>query len=120
MKTTMTPTSSPAWSLIETLQPMKTRLTILRFLIILCGVLAAPAVFGQTVFTWTNSAGGDLGTAANWDPNGVPNPRGTGANNGVIADVLLFDGRTAGPLSVSYNALGNLGRLFGGARDCGH
>jgi len=74
---------------------MKTRLTMLKFLIILCGFFAMTAVFGQTTYTWTNSAGGDLATAANWNPNGVP----LGNNS----DTMQFDGQTAGPVAATSN-----------------
>ena len=74
MKTTMTPTSSPAWSLIEILQLMKTKLTILKFLIILCGTFATTTVFGQTIYTWTNATAIDIGVGVNWNtvPHGEP------------------------------------------------
>jgi hypothetical protein len=77
---------------IETLQLMKTRLTMLKLLIILCSTFATTAVFGQTTYTWTNSAAGDIATAANWDPNGQP--------SGATIDVAQWDGRTTGPLTV--------------------
>ncbi|HAO80290.1 MAG TPA: hypothetical protein DCQ92_15235 [Verrucomicrobia subdivision 3 bacterium] len=94
MKTTMTPTSSPAWSLIEILQLMKTKLTILKFLIILCGTFATTTVFGQVIRTWTNSASIDIGLANSWDPNGAPN----GANQ----DTAQWDGVVPGNLSLLY------------------
>ena len=101
MKTTMTPTALPVWSLIETLQLMKPRLTILKFLIILCSAITTTAVFGQTTFIWTNSAGGDLSTAANWTPNGVP--------SGPNSDTMEFNGQSTGPVSATSNTGGQTG-----------
>ena len=52
---------------IETLQVMKTRLTILKFLIILCSIFATTAVFGQTTYhldqlcRWRHRHRGQLG-----------------------------------------------------------
>ncbi len=98
----------------ETFQLMKTRLTMLKLLIVLCSTLATTAVFGQaTVFTWTNSAGGELSIAANWNPNGLPQPRGSGANANLIQDFMLFDGQTAGPLTVTGNSSAGMGGASG-------
>ena len=77
---------------IETLQLMKTRLTMLKSLIILCGIFAATAAFGQTTYTWTNQVGGDIATAANYNPNGQP--------SGATQDTAQWDGQTTGALGV--------------------
>jgi autotransporter-associated beta strand protein len=92
MKTTMTPTSSPAWSLIEILQLMKTKLTILKFLIILCGTFTTTAVFGQTVFTWDggDGTGTAIGQATNWSGDTLP--------NSAAGDICQWDGTVPGPL----------------------
>jgi autotransporter-associated beta strand protein len=79
---------------IETLQLMKTRLTILKLLIVLCSTFATTAVFGQTTYTWTNAASIDIGLAANWDPNGAP----SGANQ----DTAQWDGLVPGNLALRY------------------
>jgi fibronectin-binding autotransporter adhesin len=88
---------------LEMMKTMKTKLTIL--LVALCGVFATTSVFGQTTYVWTNQAGGDIATAANWDPNGVPSPTtGPDAETGTIyGDEMLFDGRTTGDLSLTAN-----------------
>jgi autotransporter-associated beta strand protein len=94
MKTTMTSTSSPAWSLIEILQLMKTKLTILKFLIILCGTFATTAAFGQTIYTWTNATAIDIGVGVNWNPNGQP--------SGSTQDTAQWDGVVPGNLALKY------------------
>ena len=75
---------------------MKTKLTILKLAVILCSAFATTAVFGQATYTWTNAAGGDLATAANWSPNGLlsglPGP----------GDIAQWDGVAAGPLIITY------------------
>ena len=73
---------------------MKTKLTTLKLLIILCGAFATTPVFCQVIRTWTNSASIDIGLAANWDPNGAPN----GANQ----DTAQWDGVVPGTLSLRY------------------
>ena len=109
MKTTRNPKKSAV------LLTAKTRLPILRLFIILCGTFAMTSVFGQTTFVWTNqypgilTGTGDMNQSTNWSPNGVPNPMvdGTGSG-GPSGDLILFDGRTTGPLSITESG-GTLG-----------
>ena len=61
--------------------------------LILAALLVSLTSFGQTIYTWTNSAGGDIATAANWNPNGQP--------SGATIDTAMFDGVTTGPLTVT-------------------
>ena len=79
---------------IETLQLMKTKLTILKLLITLCVTFATTAAFGQVVRTWTNSASIDIGLAANWSPNGAP--------SGATQDTAQWDGVVPGNLALQY------------------
>lgn len=95
---------------------MKTKLTILKHLLILCGTVATTAVFGQSSYVWTNQyqaniAAGDLNQGTNWtvngalganfDAGGVPRPD---FQDGVTwGDEMLFDGRTTGSLSLTQN-----------------
>jgi fibronectin-binding autotransporter adhesin len=89
----------------EILHLMKTRLTILKLLLVLCSAFATTAVFGQTNFTWTGAVDGtNLTTAGNFTTNGtdpattLPNGRdGTG-----IQESVLWDGRTTSNLNLSY------------------
>lgn len=74
---------------IETLC-MKTKLTLLKLLIFLCTTLAVTSVSGQVVVTWTNNAGGLITTAANWDPNQLPN----GNDGSGFQQIALWDSRT--------------------------
>jgi autotransporter-associated beta strand protein len=83
---------------IETLQLMKTRLTILKFLIILCSVFATTAVFGQVIHVWTNSASVDIGLGANYDPNGQPN----GNDGSGFQQTAEWDNRVLGNLTLRY------------------
>src|SRR5690349_21616828 len=91
---------------LETLQPMKTKLTLLKPLLILCATVATAPVFGQTPYVWTNqnpqlSVAGDFDQATNWTPNAVPQSNtGPDANN-VYGDIAVFDGRTTGPLTLT-------------------
>lgn len=62
---------------------------------------AVTSVVAQTTFTWTNAAGGDIATAANWDPNGVPSP--TSGADPLFGDEMLWDGRTTTDLSLTAN-----------------
>ena len=120
MKITKTPSSLPTWSLIETLHPMNTRLTILGFFMALCGIFATPAAFGQatgnasqTNFVWISPGVGDVGTATNWTPAGVPNP----ARNGSSADygdIMDFEGHTTGPVFATSNGGSQTGSSVGG------
>ena len=75
--------------------PMKTRHPMFKPILAL-SALVAGAVHGQTTYTWTNALGGNIATAANWDPNGQP--------SGATQDNAVFDGRTAGPLTVVSTA----------------
>jgi fibronectin-binding autotransporter adhesin len=78
---------------IETLQLMKTKLTILA--IILSGIFATTAVFGQTTYTWTGLADGvTLDKTNNWTPLGVPSPS--------IGDTAQWDGVTTSNLVLNY------------------
>ncbi len=89
---------------------MKTRLTNLKLLILLCGTAATTAAFGQTIYTWTNSAAvADLATAANWNPNGVPSI-GSGSLTG---DTMLFDGQTPSAVVATSNTGGQTGSSVG-------
>jgi autotransporter-associated beta strand protein len=88
---------------------MKSELRNLRSVILLYSALATTAVFGQTIYIWTNqnplnNIAGDLAQATNWSPNGVPIPN-TGPNgSGGYGDEMQFDGQTTGPLTVTQNA----------------
>ncbi|MGH7953838.1 MAG: hypothetical protein ACREFE_18225, partial [Limisphaerales bacterium] len=73
---------------------MKTRITMLKLLIASCCAFVTTAVFGQTTFTWTNSAGGDLAVSNNWDPNGLP--------SGATQDTAQWDGVATGNLTITY------------------
>ncbi len=99
------PCMSPAPAMgIGTLRLMKTRLTMLKLLIILCSAFATTAAFGQTIYSWTGAANGtNLATAGNWDPNGLP--------SGATQDTAQWDGRTTTNLVISYTTagLGNTG-----------
>src|SRR5262249_37903218 len=72
-------------------------------------VFATAVGFGQTTYTWTNQfpantiTPGDLGTATNWSPNGVPSPMTGPDTNGVYGDEMLWDGKTTGDLSLTAN-----------------
>jgi len=81
---------------------------MLKLLILLSCTFATMAVFGQTTYVWTNQYqahlnvnGGDMNQATNWNPNGVPTPMNGPDANGSYGDLLLFDGQTTGPLSVT-------------------
>jgi autotransporter-associated beta strand protein len=101
MKTTMTPTSSLAWSLIEILQLMKTRLPILKSLIILCCAFVTTTVFGQTTQIWTGGGDGvDIDATNNWAS--VPpasNAGDTGEWNGTPSGNLLLTHNSSGPMN---------------------
>lgn len=91
-----------------TMMFMKTRL-ILLFVIAVCGALTSTVAFSQTVYTWTNNAVGDLGTASNWNPNGVP-----GIGSGTVAgDTMLFDGQSQGRVSATSNTGAQTGSSVG-------
>jgi fibronectin-binding autotransporter adhesin len=86
---------------------MKTRtknLTTLSSIVAAVSLLAATSAFGQATFTWTNAAGGDIATAVNWDPNGVPQPiTGDPGALGIYGDEMLWDGRTTTDLVLTAN-----------------
>ena len=79
----------------------------LRWLLWLSSTFAVTTVFSQTTRVWTNqfpahaTGFGDLATATNWSPNGLPSPTSGPDTNGVYGDELLFDGRTTGDLSLT-------------------
>jgi fibronectin-binding autotransporter adhesin len=89
---------------------MKTRLKWLKSIPLFFSAFAATAAFGQTTYNWTNSAGGDLATAANWSPNGVPNIGATA----VMGDTMQFDGQSTGPVSATSNTGAQTGSSVGG------
>ncbi len=77
---------------------MKTKPTMLKLLILLCGTFLTTAVFGQTTFIFTNQANatfGEIGNPINWNPNGIPNP-----NSGAPGDTMQFDEQTVGAISM--------------------
>lgn len=91
---------------------MKTRLKDLRLLVVLCTAFVTKAALGaQLVYTWTNNAPGDLATAANWNPNGVPIP---GTSSAYIGDMIQFDGQSAGPVFATSNTGNQTGSSVGG------
>ena len=73
---------------------MKTKVQIVR-LLTLCCAFSTASVLGQTTHTWTNAAGGDIATAANWNPNGIPSGLPS------PGDTAQWDGLTTGPLAVT-------------------
>ncbi len=84
---------------LQTLKPMRIHSPIARGAIALCCTFAAAAVLGQTTYTWTNAAGGDLAGPTNWTPNGVPNPDDPSSTTPGAGDQILFNGNTPGPLT---------------------
>src|SRR3974390_554594 len=82
---------------IETLQPMKTNLTTLKLLIVICAAFSTMAVFGQPVVTWTNPAGGLIPVPSNWDPNVLPN----GNDGSGLQQAAQWDGRTPNDLIIT-------------------
>ncbi len=90
---------------IETLQRMKTRLTLLKLTILLCLTFATTAVFGQ-VINWTNTTltglGADIGNRTNWDNN----PTGP-----VTGTTGTFSGTLTGPMNLTTST----GIIPGGA-----
>lgn len=89
---------------------MKTRVRLLKSLLAVCGLTALTSAFGQVnVFTWTNQAGGDIATAANWTnaagANGVPSPTsGPDVIDATLyGDEMLFDGVTTGAMALTAN-----------------
>ena len=93
------PRLAPATAMgIETQPLMKTRLTMLKLLIVLCCIFATTAVFGQVIHVWTNSASVDIGPGINYDPNGQPN----GNDGSGFSQTAEWDGRTPGNLTLRY------------------
>lgn len=89
---------------------MKTRPRLLRNLLAACSLSVLTSAIGQvSVFTWTNQAGGDIATAANWTnsagANGVPSPTsGPDLSDPTLyGDEMLFDGVTTGALALTAN-----------------
>lgn len=102
------PRLAPATAMVINILPlMRARLTMLRFLGVLFIAFVTTAGFGQTTRLWTNqnpahaTGAGDLGTAANWSPNGVPVPNNGPDGFGLYGDELLFDGATTGDLALT-------------------
>jgi fibronectin-binding autotransporter adhesin len=104
----------------RTRQFMKTKFIL--FVIALCGAFATTAAFGQatgnpaqTNFVWIAAGGaGDVGTAANWNPTGVPSPARTGSSAN-YGDIMDFDGQTTGPVFATSNGGSETGSSVGGA-----
>jgi autotransporter-associated beta strand protein len=79
----------------RTLRLTGTRVAVLNFIIVLCGIFAATAVYGQRTFTWTGAANGtNIATAGNWNPSGLP--------SGASQDTAQWDGVAAGNLALTY------------------
>ena len=85
----------------ETLQFMKTKLTMLKLLILLCSTFATTAVLAQTTFTWTGLGFGTANAAVldaqtNWTPiaGAPPDPS--------IGDTAQWDGLTSSNLVLNY------------------
>ena len=85
------------------------------FRIILLSLILAFPAYTATI-TWTNTAGGDWGVAANWYPNQVPGSADTvviplAATNGAAVDAtytiqnLILDGGDLNNTGYSYDAL---------------
>jgi fibronectin-binding autotransporter adhesin len=75
---------------------MKTRVSMLKILPVLCCAVASTAVFGQSTWIWTNDNPGDINVAANWTPSGGPPNSGNG-------DVIEFNGQSSGTVVVTDN-----------------
>ena len=108
MKSTKTTTSIPNWPVIKTLQLMKTRPAILKFLILMFSVFATTAVFGQATIVWNGGAGtGAIGNATNWVGGVSP--------NSAAGDLCQWDSTVPGNLFLTaaaanggFNAVGPL------------
>ena len=86
---------------------MKTKLQILKLLILLCSVFTTTFVFGQTTYTWTGAGdGASYGNATNWDPMGIP-------MGCVPGDIAQWDGRTTTNLFITCNITGFICDPFG-------
>jgi fibronectin-binding autotransporter adhesin len=107
---------------IQIPQLIKSRLTILKLLVVLVGIVATTAVFGQSSYVWTNQnpqqlaispppadnhGNGDLNQGTNWTRISGPGAGGADANgqprpdfqDGVTwGDEMLFNGQTTGPV----------------------
>jgi len=82
---------------IGSLPLMKTRLTMVKHLVVLCGLLATTVVFAQTTYTWTGGGDGiSLANATNWDLNGLP--------SGASQDTAQWDGKTTTNLVITYGS----------------
>src|SRR5262249_51047903 len=90
----MKPNHNPIrWAAVSP-QLMKPRAMTLK-LLVACSAFVTTALFGQSTFVWTNTAGGDVGVGANWNPNGVPSPNAGGSGdemqwNGLTGDLSLI------------------------------
>ena len=119
--TNQVPRTEPAMVMgIEILQLMKTKFTIVKYLIVLCSMFAATAVFGQatgnasqTNFVWISPGVGDVATATNWTPTGVPNPARNGSSAD-FGDIMDFEGQTTGPVFATSNGGTQTGSSVGG------
>ena len=88
---------------IEMLSPLKSNFTLLKFLVVLCGALAATSGFGQTTRTWTggNGTGIAIGATTNWSGSTLP--------NSATGDIAQWDGSVVGNLFLTADtANGNL------------
>ncbi|HET7624699.1 MAG TPA: autotransporter-associated beta strand repeat-containing protein, partial [Verrucomicrobiae bacterium] len=90
---------------------MKTKLTMLGFLIVLCCIASTAPVFAQSL-TWIGPNGGDLGYATNWSGD-----NGQGSGSQPVTDTILnFDGTVPGPLVLySANGINGGGASIGGS-----
>jgi fibronectin-binding autotransporter adhesin len=96
----------------ETLPLMKTKLTILKLVFILCGIFATTAVFGQTTYTWTGVADGtNIAVAGNWTTNGST-PAVT-VPTGASGDIAQWIGVTASNLVIWHGNPALPGTGFG-------
>jgi hypothetical protein len=111
MKATITPTAKPGRLLPKTIQSMKTSLTMLKSLLLLCGVFAATAAVGQTVRVWDggDGTGTNLGAATNWVGDVLP-----ATTSGTLGDFATWDNLVTGNLLLTYN-----GGIAGGFQSSG-
>jgi len=80
-------------------------------LLALSAVASTTALGQQLVYDWTNNVAGDLATAANWTPNGVPIP---GTSSGYTGDLMQFNGQSTGPVYATSNGGAQTGSSVGG------
>ena len=88
---------------------MKTRVGILKLLIVLCCTFATTAVFGQVLYTWTGGGDGvGLANPTNWTPQGLPSgaTQDTAEWNGVTTTNLVITYGTAGLPSTGFGSSG--------------